>query len=166
MTMRYASAFLTMTLLLASAAAASAQAKPDFGGTWTVDAEKTAAANPGMPAGGPGGRGMGMAAMGPMTLTLDGATLTRESEGRDGPMKTVYTLDGAERTVSMGMGEARVKAAWAGETLSIVTTRQGRNGVMTTEAIYAREGDWLVVTSTLPGREGGPVTRKVYYKKG
>lgn len=163
--MRTASAFLGMALLLASTAAASAQAKPDFNGTWTIDAEKTAAANPGMPETGPGGRGMGMA-MGPMTLTLDGASLTRESEGRNGAMKTVYPLDGAEHTVNMGMGEAKVKARWEGETLSITTTREGRDGTMTTQTVYAREGDWLVVTSTLPGRDGAQVTRKAFYRKG
>lgn len=161
--MRNPSAFLGIALLLATTAAASAQAKPDFSGTWTVDTEKTAAANPGMPAGGPGGRGM---AMGPMTLKLDGATLTRESEGRNGPMKTVFTLDGSEQTVSMGMGEAKVKAAWEGETLRIVTTREGRNGPMTTQTVYAREGDWLVLTTTMPGRDGAQMSRKVYYRKG
>lgn len=166
--MRRASAFMGAALVFVCAAAASAQDKPDLNGKWTVDAEKTAAANPGMPAGGPpggapGGRG-GMG-MGPMTLTLDAATLTRESEGRNGPMKTVFKLDGSETVVSQGMGEAKAKASWEGAKLNVVTTMETQMGAMTIKTVYEREGDWLVVTTTRPGRDGVEMTRKTYYKK-
>lgn len=160
--MRRAGAFLGALLLVAWGTAASAQAKPDLSGKWVVDTEKTAAANPAMPEGGPGGRGMGM---GPLTLTLEGNTLVRESEGRNGMVKTSFTLDGAEHTVSMGMGEAKVKAGWKGEQLEVTSTRETPRGEMTTRTTYARDGEWLVVTTTMPTPQGER-SRTVYYRKG
>jgi len=152
----------------------SAQDKPDFNGKWTRDAEKTAASNAdagggggGGGGGGRGGRGGGMD-QGPMTLTVDATSLTRESEGPNGPVKLVYKLDGSEQTVSMGRGEAKAKAKWEGATIVIETTRQSQDGTpITSKAVYAIEGDWLVISNTQPGRGGGePRTMKTYYKKG
>jgi hypothetical protein len=150
-------------VLWTSAAAAQ---KPDFSGKWTVDPEKTQAANPAMQGGGgpPGGRG-GMG-MGPLTLTIDAASLTRESEGPNGAMKTVYKLDGSEQTITMGQRESKATAKWDGSTIVITSTMETQMGAMTTKAVYAMEGDWLVISTTRPGREGGETTRKVYYKKG
>ena len=153
------------------ATALSAQ-KPDFAGKWTIDAEKTAAANPnaggggGGGGGGRGGRGGGM--MNAFTLTVDGTSLTREVEGQNGPVKTVYKLDGSETTVQMGQAEAKAKAKWEGNTIVIETTRQGQDGTaVTTKDVYSIEEGFLVITGTRPGRGGGePVTTKRFYKKG
>jgi hypothetical protein len=141
--------------------AAAAQEKPNFNGKWVLDAEKTAAANEGM--GGRGGRGGG----GPMTLTVDAATLTRELEMQSGVVKIVYKLDGSEQTVAMGQGEAKAKAKWDGNTIVIETTSPNQEGTpVTRTAVYTIEGDYLVIANTGPGRGGGaPVTRKMYYKK-
>jgi hypothetical protein len=170
---RQVTALLGAAAMVLSAAAASAQDKPNFAGKWTLDAEKTAAANPGMQGGGgggggrPGGRG-GMG-MGPLTLAIDGNTLTRTTEGRDGPMSTTFKLDDSEQTVTMGQGSAKVKAKWDGNGNSIVieTTRQTENGEVKSTAVYTIEGEWLVISNTQPPRGGGdPVTRKSYYKRG
>jgi hypothetical protein len=150
------------------ASAVSAQAKPDFNGKWAIDAEKTAAANPqaaggGGGGGGRGGRGGGMAAM---TLTVDAANLTVESEGRGGPMKLVYKLDGAPGTVTQGQNEVKYTSKWDGNTIVLETTRTVQEMTITTKAVYALEGEYLVVSTTRPGRDGGAATTtKAYYKK-
>jgi hypothetical protein len=150
------------------ATTASAQNKPNFSGKWQLDAEKTAAANP-QGAGGGGGRGGGRGGggMGPMSITQSAADLTIERETPQGAMTTAYKLDGSTQTVTMGQGEAQVKAMWEGATLVIETTRQMGGNTVTTKAVYAMEGEYLVVATTSPPRGGGePVTRKQYYKKG
>jgi hypothetical protein len=152
-----------------------AQGKANFAGTWTVDAEKTAAANPAPPAGGGGGggraggggggRGGGQA--GPMTVKQDGTTLTVERQGQNGPMTTTYKLDGSKQTVTMGQGEATVVAKPEGATIVIETTQDRGGTMVTTKQVWSMEGEYLVVASTQPGRQGGePTTRKTYYKKG
>lgn len=167
--------------LFVLATAASAQDKPNFNGKWSLDAEKSAAANPGGMGGGMGGGGgggggggrgmgggMGMGMMGgPMTLTVDGASLITERETPNGPMKLTYKLDGSAQQVQMGQGSATAKARWEGSSIVIETTRDFNGNSFTTKAVYAIEGDHLVVSTTSPGRGGGePMTRKQYYKKG
>jgi hypothetical protein len=152
-------------------AAASAQDKPNFNGKWTLDAEKTAAANPGGGGGGGGGRGgggRGGMGGGPVTITVDATSLTRETETQNGPVKQVYKLDGSETDVQMGPMTAKAKAKWDGATIVIETTSQTQDGgTRTTKAVYALEGEYLVIANTQPPRGGGePVTRKQYYKKG
>jgi len=168
--MRRATAVLGAAAVL-WATAASAQDKPNFSGKWQLDAEKTAAANPqgtgrGGGGGGGGGRGGGMGT-GPIAITLTGADLAVERETPQGAMTTTYKLDGSEQTVSMGQGDAKVKAKWEGATVVIETTRMFNENSITTKAVYSMEGDYLVIATTSPGRGGGePVTRKQYYKKG
>jgi hypothetical protein len=173
---RRVSAVMGAAAMVLFASAASAQAKPDFSGKWTQDAEKTAAANPAMQGGGGGGgggnagrggagggRGMG----GPMTIKLDAGALTIEREGQNGVMSTVYKLDGTEQTITQGQGEAKVKAKWEGSTIVVETARMMGENAITTKAVYTIEGDYLVISTTAPGRQGGEATtRKAYYKKG
>jgi hypothetical protein len=141
--------------------AASAFAQGDFSGKWVPDADKNTAA----PAGGGGGRGGGAPA--PMTITQTATELTIEREGQNGPMKTTYKLDGSEQTVTMGQGEAKVKATLKDGSVTIVNTRQGQNGPTVTTAVYSMDGADLVIATTRPARGGGePTTTKVYYKKG
>jgi hypothetical protein len=167
--MRRVTALVGAAAVVLWAAAVLAQAKPNFAGTWTVDAEKTAAANP-APAGGGGGggRGGGRGGMqGPMTVKQDATTLSTERQGQNGPMTTTYTLDGKPQTVTQGQGEATVTAKIDGATIVIETTRDMGNGPSTTKQVWSMEGEWLVIAQTSPGRQGGePTTRKTYYKKG
>ena len=147
--------------MLLVATSAFAQGKTDFSGKWTPDA----AAAPAAPAGG-GGRGGGGAA-GPMTITQTATELTIERAGQNGAQKTTYKLDGSETTVTMGQGEAKVKAAWDGAKLKITTTRDMGGNTVSTTAVYSIEGGKLSVATTQPGRNGGePTTRTVTYTKG
>ena len=157
--MRRATAVLSAAAVVLWTVGALAQAKPSFSGSWTPDAEKTAAANPNM--GGGGGRGGGM--RGPMSIKQDNATFTIERQGQNGPTSITYKLDGSPMEVTTGRGQAKATAKWEGAT--IVVEQVGANG--TTKTVYSIEGDWLVTTTTAPGRGGGdPTTTKAYYKKG
>ena len=170
--MRRASVVLGATMLALFAGAASAQ-KPDFSGTWTLDAEKTQAANPAQQGGGGGGGGgggrMGGGGMGggPLTIKVDATSFTTERAGREGAVMTqTYKLDGTPTQIAQGQTTATGKAAWQGSTIVIETTRAMGGNNITTKATYAIEGDYLVVTNETPGRDGGaPMTRKSFYKK-
>jgi hypothetical protein len=97
---------------------------------------------------------------------MDATSLTRTTEGQNGPMSTTYKLDGTAQTITMGQGEAKVTAKWEGATIVIETTRDNNGTPAVTKAVYSMEGDWLVISNTQPGRNGGePTTRKTYYKK-
>jgi len=130
---------------------------PDFSGTWTIDAEKTAAANPNAPARG-GGR-MGGA---PMVFKQDAKTLTITRTMGENQMVTTYNLDGSpskNQGMGRGGGEVTSTAKWDGTKL-VVTSDNGQS------VTYHMDGAWLVQSTTSPGREGGAATTRVtYYKK-
>jgi hypothetical protein len=164
--MRRVAAVLSTAAMLVFAAGVFAQGKPNFSGTWTVDAEKTAAANPNMGGGGGGGRGGGGrgGGGGAMTIAQDATRTTQAGE-----TTMTYKLDGSDsKNTVAGRGGAEpteqiAKAKWVGSTISVET--QGQNG--NTTAVYSMEGDWMVIATTRPGRQGGdPTTTKQYYKKG
>ena len=135
--------------VLAVATLAFAQAKPDFSGSWTPEADPAAAA----PAGG-GGRGMGG---GPMTVKQTATELSVESAGRGGqPQTRVYKLDGSESKFAMGQGEAVSTAKWDGNKL-VITTKVGENSNTQT---WSLDGGVLTIERA-GGR--GPSTTK--YKK-
>jgi hypothetical protein len=174
--MRRVTALVGAAVVAMWAVTVLAQAK-NFSGTWTVDQEKTTAANPapaggggggggargGGGAGGGGGRGGG----GPMTVKQDATTLSVERQGANGPTTTTYTLDGKPHKVTMGQAEADVTAKVVGSTIEIETTRDMGGTPTTTKQVWSMEGEWLVTAQTQPGRNGGePTTRKTYYKKG
>ena len=159
---------LTAVLAVALAVVGYAQ-KKDFSGTWTLDADATAAANPAPPAGGGapgggGGGGMRGGGGGPMTIKHTGDTLAIERAGRGGgaPVVTTYKLDGTEQEVTMGQGTAKVKAKWDGANIVMETTRGGQDGaMMTTTAVYTLDdkGQLWVENKTANG------SRKSVYKK-
>jgi hypothetical protein len=161
---------LALTAVLAVALAVTGYAqKKDFSGTWTLDAEATAAANPapagGAAAGGGGGGGGRMGGGGgAMTIKHTGDTLAIERAGRGGgaPTTTTYKLDGSEQEVTMGQGTAKVKAKWDGANIVMETTRAGQDGApMTTTAVYSLDdkGQLWVENKTANG------SRKSVYKK-
>jgi hypothetical protein len=174
--MRRVTALVGAAAIALWATAVFAQAK-NFSGTWTVDAEKTAAANPapagggggggGRAGGGAGGGGGRGGAQGPITVKQDATTLSVERQGQNGPTTTTYTLDGKAHKVTMGQTEADVTAKVVGATIEIETTRDMGQGPTTSKVVWSMDGDWMVQASTQPGRNGGePTTRKTYYKKG
>ncbi len=153
--MKRVSAVVCTAAVVMWAAGAFAQAKPDFTGTWMLDAEKTTAS------GGRAGRGGGG---GGTSIKQDATSLTI-TPGREGSTPIVYKLDGSavEVPAGRGGGTATAKAAWEGSTIVITTTLPTGERKVT----YSMEGEWMTVSTTQPGREGGaPTTNKVYYKKG
>jgi hypothetical protein len=170
--MRRVTALVGAAAVVLWAAAVMAQAKPNFAGSWTMDQEKTTAANPAPAGGGGGGRAGGGGggrggAQGPMVVKQDATTLSVERQGANGPTTTTYTLDGKPHEVTQGQGTATVTAKVDGATIVIDTTSDMGNGPTTRKQVWSMEGDWLVIAATNPPRGGGEATtRKTYYKKG
>ena len=145
-----------------------AQAKPDFSGTWTLDAEKSV-----MPQGRGGGMGGGrQGGMGaaPLTITIDGQKMSiARTMGQSGTVvTTVYMLDGTESKNSMmgrGGGEpvqVSYKSKWDGAKL--VTTITNPMGTQTETRWIAADGT-MVVETVRTNNQGEQVTTKLVYKK-
>src|SRR5690349_16425546 len=92
---------LLIALALALPAAAWAQGKPDFSGSWTLNTEKSDPPPQRGGGGGGGGRGGG----GPQTIKQTATTLSITTQGRGGEQTRTYNLDGSESTNKvMGRG--------------------------------------------------------------
>ena len=166
--MRRVATFLGTAAVVLMATSVYAQA-PDFSGTWTVDAEKTAAANANAGGGGGGrmGGGGGRGGAAPLVFKQDAKTLTITRTMGENQMVTTYNLDGSP-SKNAGMGGGRQGAApaevtstakWDGAKL-VVTNDNGQS------ITYHMDGAWLVQSTTRPGRDGGPATTtSTYYKK-
>ena len=135
---------------------ARAQSKPDFSGTWTMDATKSDPA--------PQGRGGGMGG-GSQTIKQTASEISVQTEGRQGPQTMVYKLDGSKSTNKvMGRGgEQTVEstAKWDGSTLVIETTRDFGGQSVTTKETRKMDGANMVVETSFNGN-----SRKVVYTKG
>jgi hypothetical protein len=160
--MRRASFFLAVVGLLIGTTSLSAQERPNFSGTWTLQQSGDAAAGGGGGARGGrgGGRGMGLG-MG-ATIAQDAGTLTITRTTQNGEVKSVYKLDGSEsRNTVTGRGgqtEQVSKARWDGNKVVITTTlSMGENTFDSTMAL-SLDNEQLVVETTSPGRGGGAAT--------
>ena len=151
-------AFFAAFVAVSVAAGVTAQATPDFSGTWVLDTEKSVMGRMG---GGRGGAGMAV-----VTITISGSTLTATREGMNGPVSTVYKLDSSEsKNRQMGRGgsaDAIYKSRWEGAKL--VTTITGGMGTATETRWLDADGS-MVVETTRPGRGGTPMTMKLVYRK-
>lgn len=154
-------AMFAAIVALVCAPAVMAQARPDFSGSWTLDAEKSVMGR----MGGGGGRGGG-AGMAALTVTVSGSTMTATREGMNGPVSMVYKLDGAEsRNMQMGRGgnaEVVYKSRWDGAKL--VTTITGGMGTATETRWLDADGT-MIVETVRTGRNGAPMTTKLVYRK-
>jgi hypothetical protein len=168
-------AAVALAAFVALPAVGWAQAKPDFSGSWTMDATKSdpapargggGAGGGGGRAGGGGGRGGGGGVPMAMTVKQTAATLTIESAGAQGATQTLtYKLDGSESVNTMGQGSAKSKATWDGAKLTISTTQDVNGNSVESKDVYSMDGGNLVRenTRTTPA---GAMTRKVVYTKG
>lgn len=164
--MRRVATLLGTAAVVLMAASVYAQT-PNFSGSWTIDAEKTAAVNPAPPAGGGRGGGMGGGRAGgvPLVFKQDAKSLVITQTMGENSMVTTYNLDGTP-SKNQGMGrqggsapEITSTAKWDGAKL-VVTNDNGQT------ISFHMDGAWLVRTTTRPGREGGAaVTMMTYYKK-
>jgi hypothetical protein len=143
-----------------------AQAKPDFSGTWTLDAAKSDPPPQGRGGGGGGGIGAGS-----LTIKQTGNELTITSEGRQGPVTMTYKLDGSESTNQvMGRGGAQTvksTAKWDGSSLVIETTRDFNGTSITTKEVRRLDnGGKEMHVETTAQTPNGEQKRKVVYTKG
>jgi hypothetical protein len=158
---------VALAAFVALPAASWAQAKPDFSGSWTMDATKSdpAPARGGGGAGGGGGRGGGRGGGGgvPMAMTIKqtAATLTMDYTAGQAIQTLTYKLDGTESTNTIGPGEAKSKAAWDGAKLTITTTQDFNGNTVESKDVYSMDGANLVRENTR-----GTMTRKIVYTKG
>jgi hypothetical protein len=139
---------------------ARAQSKPDFSGTWTMDAAKSDPP--------PQGRGGGGGGGGSQTIKQSGTELSVQTEGRQGPQTMTYKLDGSASTNKvMGRGgeqEVKSTAKWDGATLVIETTRDVQGMSITTKETRKMDGATMVV-ETATNTPQGEVKRKTVWNK-
>ncbi len=153
-------------LLLAVATAvilpfhARAQVKPDFSGTWTLDASKSDQPM------GRGGRGGGGASTGPITITQNASTLTQKR----GELTLVYTLDGSASTNQMpgpgGPQEVKSTAKWDGSKLVIETIRdfQGMSITQKETRSLSADGKEMTIEQSIATPQGERTTKQVFTK--
>jgi len=141
---------------------ARAQGKPDFSGTWTLDAAKSDPA--------PAGRGGGGGGAATLTIKQTATEIAIQSEGRQGPQTMTYKLDGSEsKNEQMGRGGAQTivsKAKWDGASLVIDTTREIQGMSISTHEVRKLDngGKEMKVESTTQTPQG-EVKRNVVYTK-
>ena len=143
--------------------AARAQSKPDFSGTWTMDAAKSDPA--------PQGRGGGGGGGGSVTIKQTATELSVQTEGRQGPQTMTYKLDGSESSnEQMGRGGAvtvKSKAKWDGSSLVIESTRDlGGMSITTKEVRRLDNGGKDMIVESTTQTPNGEQKRKVVYTKG
>ena len=152
----------TMAVILPFAARPQAQAKPDFSGTWTLDAAKSDPP--------PQGRGGGGGGGGTMTIKQTATELSVQTEGRQGPQTMTYKLDGSEsKNEQMGRGGAQTlvsKAKWDGSSLVIDTTREIQGMSITTHEVRKLDngGKEMKVETTIQTPQGEQKRNVVYNK--
>jgi len=143
-------------------AAARAQGKPDFSGTWTMDAAKSDPA--------PQGRGGGGGGGGAQTVKQTATELSVMTEGRGGQQTMTYKLDGStsmNKVMGRG-GEQEVKsvAKWDGSSLVIETTRDFQGMSITSKEVRRLDnGGKEMIVETTTQTPNGEQKRKVVYTK-
>jgi hypothetical protein len=142
--------------------AAHAQGKPDFSGTWTLDASRSDQGR-----GGRGGRGGGAATV---TIKQTAEMLTIEQQGRGGMQTLNYKLDGSESTNEMpgrgGTTTATSKARWDGAKLVIETSRDvGGMAITTTETRSLSADGREMTVDTATSTPQGDISLHLVYTK-
>jgi hypothetical protein len=145
----------------------------NFSGTWTIDQEKTTAANAGMAgAGGRGGGGGGTierrvgdpVAAGAVAVGGGGGARggggggAVVARGASGPVGTTITLD--TKSFSITQGETTTAYALDGSATDI------SNAMRKATAKASWQGDKLVIQTTAEGQNGPVVTQATWYLEG
>lgn len=169
--MKRARVGLIAAAIFAVASVAFAQ-KPDLSGTWTMDAEATAAANGGASGAGAGGGGRGMGGMmGPVTIKHTADALTIERTQGEAKIVTTYNLAGKEQENSMPGRQggpatmAKYTSKWDGPKLVTTIVREGPNGPMTSTESRWIDGATMIVETASTGPDGTARVRKTIFKK-
>ena len=127
--MKYRIATVTFVLVVALAGAVGAQIRPDFSGTWKLNADRSK-----------------FASEAPANVIVrfenDGRilheTLTTARSGFKSTTKLIYNLDGGEIVNHVGDEEIKATAKWDGETLVLEWKDQG--GTSTRRFAMAKDG--------------------------
>src|SRR2546421_7225955 len=127
--MKYRIAAVTFVLVVALAGAVGAQIRPDFSGTWKLNADRSK-----------------FASEAPANVIVrfenDGRilheTLTTARSGFKSTTKLIYSLDGGEIVNHVGDEEIKATAKWDGETLVLEWKDQG--GTSTRRFAMAKDG--------------------------
>lgn len=160
-------AVAALTLIAAPLAAQ----KPDFSGSWKLNAELS---DPAMAPGGGGGGGGGRAGMGRATelfITQSDSKISIESKAGDQTRMTSFYLDGKEsRNAGMRGAEMVTKSTWVDNTIvtegeNTMTTPMGEMKIKSKEVrSLSADGKQMTVVSTFTTPQGDR-TRKMVYDK-
>ena len=148
---------LALTAAIVLPFTARAQTKPDFSGTWTLDASKSDA---------PMGRGGRGGPPGPITITQAADTLTQKR----GEQTLTYKLDGSESSNEVqgrgGVQTVKSKAHWEGSKLVIESTREIQGFELTTkeERTLSADGKEMTVQTTASTPQGDINNKQVFTK--
>ena len=167
--MRRSTGLMSVAAVAFLASSAFAQAKPNFAGTYTIVVDSAAMAQQQGMGGRGGGRGGGFGQT--FTATQDASKLTITRETQNGPVVSVYNLDGSDSKNTMqgrgGAMEVVSHAKWDGDKLVISTTRDmGGTPMTSTQTLSTDAAGNLWVETSRPGQDGTMMTSKVQYKKG
>jgi hypothetical protein len=137
------------------------QAKPDFSGTWTLDAARSETP-PGRGGRGGGGGGGGRGAAGPVTIKQGAAEITIGM--------LTYKLDGSESVNQVqgrgGMQEVKSRAKLDGANLVIESTRDFGGASITTKEVrtLGAGGKEMSVQTTLSTPQGDQSFKQIFTK--
>jgi hypothetical protein len=148
---------LTMMTALVIPFPVRAQAKPDFSGTWTLDAARST-----IPQGRGGRGGGGRGAAGPIVIKQNAGDITIGSAS--------YKLDGSESTNQVqgrgGLQEVKSKARWDGASLVIESAREIQGfSINTKEVRHLDAGGKEMIVETTTSTPQGDVAAKLVYTK-
>jgi hypothetical protein len=156
-------AFLALGLIIPFPA--RAQSKPDFSGTWTLDASRSE--TPALGRGGRGGGRGGGGAAGPVTIKQTATELTVEVNRGGQTVTTVYKLDGTPTEVAGGRGgTGTAKAHWDGSKLVIETTRDIQGFSLNTKEVRTLDagGKEMTVETTASTPQGEQTFKQIFTK--
>ncbi len=137
------------------------QAKPDFSGTWTLDAARSETP-PARGGRGGGGGGGGRGAAGPVTIKQGAAEITIGM--------LTYKLDGSESVNQVqgrgGMQEVKSRAKLDGANLVIESTRDFGGASITTKEVRTLDagGKEMTVQTTLSTPQGDQSFKQIFTK--
>jgi hypothetical protein len=96
-----------------------------------------------------------------LSVTMDANSFTIVN----GSTTTTYKLDGSVTNIENPRGKVSAKASWQGDRISIESTSETPNGVVTTHASWYLEGDYLIRENKSTSPDGQELIRKTYYKR-
>lgn len=140
-----ATAGATVLVFLAGAVGVSAQAKPDFSGSWKINQAKSSA--------GATGNNARVSFPSELVVTQQAGVINVEIRfPRTDPVKVTYTSDGSEVAVPIPGVTERARAAWDGDRLVITARRVVSTPfgdfVTDTKEVWSRTGDALTIQRT------------------